>query len=247
MNSLSLALHLLNFDAKFRMFFTSHVVSLVFPDPDSRIYPILKILWCGSGVEKLGSGVRDGKKSDPWSRINIPYPQHCLVSTFVAKISSFFRTFILSGFPLRGFHSLSETGSSISLYVDPDRIQEHTKRWIFSFLLSFSFSNLCSSCHKKRTKVNSKKLLVGLYKYLWKLGIRIRRRNFFSHIHCCWIWARIRNTESSGQRFLHFFDKKVPSIRVTSSDVINFVKAKRTVWGLFVEIQISEENMLEWL
>jgi hypothetical protein len=29
------------------------------------------------GWEKIGSGIRDGKNSDPGSRINIPDPQHC--------------------------------------------------------------------------------------------------------------------------------------------------------------------------
>ncbi len=29
------------------------------------------------GWRKLGSGIRDGKKSDPGSGINIPDPQHC--------------------------------------------------------------------------------------------------------------------------------------------------------------------------
>ncbi len=197
-------------------------------------------------MEKLGSGIRDGKKSDPGSRINIPYPQHCLVSTFVAKISSFFRTFILSGFRLRGFHSLSETGSSISLYIDPDRIQEHTKRWIFSFLLSFSFSNLCS-CHKKRSKVNYKKLLVGLYKYLWKVGHQNQKEKFLLSHSLLLDLGPDPEHRVHRSAFPALFWKKVPSIRVTSSVVINFVKAKRTVWGLFVEIQISEENMFEWL
>jgi hypothetical protein len=34
----------------------------------------------GSGMEKFGSGIRDGKWSDPGSGIgkNIPDPQHCL-------------------------------------------------------------------------------------------------------------------------------------------------------------------------
>jgi hypothetical protein len=31
------------------------------------------------GMEKFGSGIRDGKKSDPGSGINIPDPQHCFV------------------------------------------------------------------------------------------------------------------------------------------------------------------------
>jgi hypothetical protein len=36
----------------------------------------------GSGMEQLGSGIRDGKMSDPGSGINIPDPQHCIVCTF---------------------------------------------------------------------------------------------------------------------------------------------------------------------
>jgi hypothetical protein len=43
---------------------------------------------------------------------------------------------------------------------------------------------------------------------------------------------------------------RMPSIikmRVTSSAGINFIRAKRTLWGLFVKKQIFEENMLEWL
>jgi hypothetical protein len=32
----------------------------------------------GSGMEKFGSGIRDGKKSVPGSGINIPDPQHCI-------------------------------------------------------------------------------------------------------------------------------------------------------------------------
>jgi hypothetical protein len=31
------------------------------------------------GWKQFGSGIRDGKKSDPGSEINIPDPQHCLV------------------------------------------------------------------------------------------------------------------------------------------------------------------------
>jgi hypothetical protein len=31
----------------------------------------------GSGMEKFGSGIRDGKNSDPGSGINISDPQHC--------------------------------------------------------------------------------------------------------------------------------------------------------------------------
>jgi hypothetical protein len=30
-----------------------------------------------SGMEKLGSGIRDGKRSDSGSGLNIPDPQHC--------------------------------------------------------------------------------------------------------------------------------------------------------------------------
>jgi hypothetical protein len=30
------------------------------------------------GWRQFGSGIRDGKKSDPGSGINIPDPQHCL-------------------------------------------------------------------------------------------------------------------------------------------------------------------------
>ncbi len=32
----------------------------------------------GSGMEKFGYGIRDGKNSDTASRINIPDPQHCI-------------------------------------------------------------------------------------------------------------------------------------------------------------------------
>jgi hypothetical protein len=34
----------------------------------------------GSGMEKYGSGIRDGKNTDPGSRINIPDPQHCILN-----------------------------------------------------------------------------------------------------------------------------------------------------------------------
>jgi hypothetical protein len=34
--------------------------------------------YLGSGMKKFGSGIRDGKKSDPGSGINIPDPQHCV-------------------------------------------------------------------------------------------------------------------------------------------------------------------------
>jgi hypothetical protein len=32
------------------------------------------------GWKKFGSGIRDGKKSDPGSGINIPDPQHCKIT-----------------------------------------------------------------------------------------------------------------------------------------------------------------------
>jgi hypothetical protein len=34
------------------------------------------------GWKQFGSGIRDGKKSDPGSGINIPDPQHCLYMSF---------------------------------------------------------------------------------------------------------------------------------------------------------------------
>jgi hypothetical protein len=35
------------------------------------------------GWRQFGSGIRDGKKSDPGSGINIPDPQHCSVYSVV--------------------------------------------------------------------------------------------------------------------------------------------------------------------
>ncbi len=35
------------------------------------------LMWIRDGMEKLGSEIRDGKKSDPGSGINIPEPQYC--------------------------------------------------------------------------------------------------------------------------------------------------------------------------
>ncbi len=37
----------------------------------------------GSGMEKVR--IRDGKKSDPGSGINIPDPQHCMVHTLYGR------------------------------------------------------------------------------------------------------------------------------------------------------------------
>jgi hypothetical protein len=39
---------------------------------------ILKFFDVDPGWEKIGSGIRNGKKSDPESGKNIPDPQHCL-------------------------------------------------------------------------------------------------------------------------------------------------------------------------
>jgi hypothetical protein len=36
----------------------------------------------GSGWRQFGSGIRDAKKSDPGSGINIPDPQHCWFAIF---------------------------------------------------------------------------------------------------------------------------------------------------------------------
>jgi hypothetical protein len=38
---------------------------------------ILQFFDADPGWKKFGSGIRDGKNSDPRSRINIPNPQHC--------------------------------------------------------------------------------------------------------------------------------------------------------------------------
>jgi hypothetical protein len=38
---------------------------------------ILKFFDVDPGWKKFGCGIRDGKKSDPGSGINIPDPQHC--------------------------------------------------------------------------------------------------------------------------------------------------------------------------
>ncbi len=35
------------------------------------------------GWRQFGSGIRDGKKSDPGSGINIPDPQHCRIDLFI--------------------------------------------------------------------------------------------------------------------------------------------------------------------
>jgi hypothetical protein len=42
------------------------------------------------GWKKVGSGIRDGKKSDPESGINIPDPPHCFfVATNITKFKYF--------------------------------------------------------------------------------------------------------------------------------------------------------------
>ncbi len=40
----------------------------------------------GSGMEQFGCGIRDGKKSDPGSGINIPDPQHCFLRNNATSI-----------------------------------------------------------------------------------------------------------------------------------------------------------------
>jgi hypothetical protein len=39
-------------------------------------------------MEKIGFGIRDGKKSDPGSGINIPDPQHCFLLSWPCKVHS---------------------------------------------------------------------------------------------------------------------------------------------------------------
>jgi hypothetical protein len=40
----------------------------------------------GSGMKKFGSGIRDGKNSDPGSWINNPDPLNCSEATFLVSI-----------------------------------------------------------------------------------------------------------------------------------------------------------------
>jgi hypothetical protein len=40
------------------------------------------------GWRRFGTGIRDGKKSDPGSGINIPDPQHCIVRKGIRILSA---------------------------------------------------------------------------------------------------------------------------------------------------------------
>ena len=50
----------------------------------NKVFSLL-FLWLdpGSEIRDPGSGNRDGKNQDPGSRINIPDPQHCIISTLI--------------------------------------------------------------------------------------------------------------------------------------------------------------------
>jgi hypothetical protein len=58
----------------FFAFFGVKILKFFDEDPGSGME---KVRIRDPGWRKFGSGIRDGKKSDPGSGINIPDPQHC--------------------------------------------------------------------------------------------------------------------------------------------------------------------------
>ena len=48
---------------------------------------ILKFFYEDPGWRQFGSGIRDGKKSDPGSGINIPDPQHWIIYAYSGRVS----------------------------------------------------------------------------------------------------------------------------------------------------------------